>query len=91
MKDIMHSGWETAKKNKDSDGAKRIAIAVALEGWNVAKFATEDEFVAEFSGSPDADIALGLGEWIRDGFGECSYGELKAAASARYREFADAH
>jgi hypothetical protein len=86
MKEIRHAGWETARTCNDSEGAKAIAIEFALGGWDAGAFENEDDFAMAFCGSDDADIALGLEDWDRDGFGECDMDELEAAARAYYQE-----
>ena len=80
MRNLTHWEWETAKAANDHELAKCIAIETALDGWRPDEFGSAEEFATAFCGSDDADIALGLGEWDRDGFGEASMDELRAAA-----------
>jgi len=84
MRDLTHWEWETAKAANDHELAKCIAIETALDGWDPSCYGSAEEFATAFCGSDDADIALGLGDWDRDGFGEASMEELEAAALASW-------
>lgn len=86
---IQHEDWQTAVAASDSEMAKRIVLEFALDGWQdcARECYNAESFATRFSASDDAEIALGLGEWDRDGFGEASPDEVLNAAKKFFSEW----